>query len=64
MTRKRIVIASNYDDETFDESFLDVPSMPTLTAVTICGHLNNIEPDGYRYYKVVDMDYQLHKFQP
>lgn len=64
MTKKRILIASNYDDEMFTESFLNVPPVDADSGQCICNDLNNIDPEGPNYFKLVDMDYIPTFFTP
>lgn len=63
MSLYRILIASNYDSETFNESFLNVPFMPKIKAERICETLNEIDPQGINYYKVVKPSHALHAFE-
>lgn len=64
MANKRIAITSNYDNEMFTETLLDVPIMGEDVAQKVCNQLNNINPNGSVYYKPVDIDYVLYEFQP
>ncbi len=60
----RIVRGSNFDDENYDE--VEVTGIVVLNkkfAQKVCNVLNEFEPTGPHYYKVVDSDYQLHKRQ-
>ena len=64
MTKKRILIASNYDDELFTESFYDFPPVETDHGQSICDDLNSTDPMGPRHYKLVDVDYTPYEFTP
>ena len=64
MRNKRIAIKSNYDSETYDEHFLNVPAMDEDSAWRICNVLNRVQPCDADYYTVVDVDYTLYKFEP
>lgn len=64
MTIKRIAVKSNYDDEMFEEYWLNVLPMDELLAIQICNRLNDISPRGPLYYKPVDPDYELHNTGP
>lgn len=64
MTMKRILIASNYDDELFTETFLDHLPVDAKRGQRICNDLNATDPLGPRYYKLVDVDYIPHEFTP
>ena len=64
MTKKRILIASNYDDVMFTESFLNVPPVSEELGDLICIDLNDIDSDGPNFYKLVDMDYVPTFFEP
>ena len=64
MANKRIAITSNYDDEMYTETFLQVPVMTEHLAKGICRKLNNIHPNSRDYYKPVAIDYVLYEFQP
>ena len=63
-TMKRILIASNYDDELFTEAFLNTPPMDHLKAQLICDALNGIDAQGPNYYKPVNVDYTPTFFTP
>ena len=62
--RCRIATKSNFDDEMFTESFLNVPPMYKDSAQLVCNELNKINPNGPDYYACVPLDYQLYSFQP
>jgi hypothetical protein len=64
MAMKRIAIVSNFDDEMYNEQFVNVPPMREQAAADICKLLNEVNPNGRDYYRVVDLDYALHTFQP
>lgn len=64
MPMKRIAIVSNYDRETFYETWLNVPPMEEQLANKVCEQLNKIHPEGENYYTPKDMSYQLYKFEP
>lgn len=60
---KRIAVTSNYDDEMYEEVFLNVPPMEHEQAYTITGILNELNPEGPHYYKVVEPSYTLYAFK-
>jgi hypothetical protein len=59
MTRKRIILSSNYDEDNFTECFFSSYSLPAEVAKTVCDALNTIDPQGSVYYKAVSTDYVL-----
>lgn len=59
----RIAIKSNYDRETFDEMFLNIPPLQQDLAREICKLLNKINPEGENYYVTVHLNYELCKFE-
>jgi len=64
MAMKRIAVTSNYDSEMFNEEWLNVPPMTEEQALEICQLLNEVFPQGPKYYQPKPMDYQLYKFEP
>lgn len=64
MTMKKILIASNYDDENFTEHFVNIPPMDEHSAQHICRELNDVDPRGPNYYRVVDPSHTPRIFQP
>lgn len=55
--RKKIVETDNYGGDYPDEKELPVPYMLEAKAQAICDILN--ESNGSRYWKVVEIDYEL-----
>lgn len=64
MTLKRIARTSNYDSETYTETWYDDQLRPNDEAWALCHQLNEQDPNGPHYYCAKDPDYQLHEFQP
>lgn len=64
MNQRRILIASNYDDARFTETFVNLPAMDMAKASGICLTLNTINPHGPDYYMVVELDYVPNSFEP
>lgn len=59
-----IVRASNYDDETYNEAFVEGLDFNPSQLQTVCNLLNNIDVHSQHYYKVVPAGYQLNKWEP
>lgn len=65
MTMKRIAITSNFDDEMYNEQWLNLPPMESAIAEKVCSLLNeSTDPRGPDYYQCKDLDYQLYRFKP
>lgn len=62
----KIVQSSNYDKDDYNEQFVG-PLPNTFNRAKfqdICNILNGIHSCGPDYYKVVDDDYELQKWEP
>lgn len=61
----KIVIASNFDKEMYEEQFLNLPHLTELKAERIIRLLNELcsGPSAEDYYKIVPDDYKLYKFK-
>lgn len=62
----RIIETDNKGGDYPNESFLNLPSLPSEACTRIAEAINKSFPDGYaRYYRVVDNDYELQPgFEP
>jgi hypothetical protein len=63
----KVVLSSNYDDETYQERFMceELGSMTREEATVVAAKLNNeCDSRGPDYYKVVEDDYKLHTWEP
>lgn len=61
---KKILIVSNYDDEMYEQRFLEVPLMAENQAEQLCDMLNDLQQHNPDYYRPVDPDYQIENFEP
>lgn len=67
MPRYKIVKSSNFDSETYNEAFVE--NLPVIrdkqVAQSISQAINQAsDPRGPDYYRVVEENYQLHKWEP
>jgi|APFre7841882654_1041346.scaffolds.fasta_scaffold57668_2 hypothetical protein len=60
----QIILASNYDEESVSEILVSKDTVKSFAQQIVKIMNNHCGPDGTYYYKVVPLDYKLHKFQP
>lgn len=65
----KIIRTSNYDDEMYSEEFvtgfiLNNSEHHKRIGRELCQWLNTIDPTGPAYFRMVDDNYQLKKFEP
>lgn len=61
---KRIARTSNYDSETYTETWYSEQLYTLGKAWELCHRLNGEDPNGPHYYVPKDPDYKLYEFQP
>lgn len=61
----KVAATSNFDSESYNESWAVTVPMQASVAKEVCKILNdNADPHGPDYYRVVDQNYKLYKFEP